>query len=43
MGHVFDGGEVGRGVIGSHPALVIAEDVNAGEKMHQRAGAKMHR
>src|ERR1019366_4457242 len=26
MGHVFDGGEIGRGVIGSDAALVVAED-----------------
>ena len=26
MGHMLDGGEVGRGMIGSDPALVIAED-----------------
>ena len=26
VGHVLDGGEVGRGVVGSDPALVIAED-----------------
>ena len=26
-----------------HPASVTPANVNAGEKMHQRAGAKMHR
>jgi len=26
VGHVFDGGEIGRRMIGSDPALVVAED-----------------